>query len=121
MIDKYSDRRATNGGWRANAGRLSKQSREYCQNQLLKKVVVKMFRHGQIRRVKMTCFELALHRLFEKAMKENHIPSARLLLDLAMGKPVGRYRVTKSVPLSERPNPKLVKRLAAITPEILKT
>jgi len=119
MIKKYSDKRATNGGWRANAGRASKLTREYCCKQLLKTVVVKEFRHGQIRRVKKSYLYIILDLLLRKAIKEKHVPSAKLYLDLTVGKPVGSYRVTTSKPLINNPNPKLVDRLARFVPQML--
>ena len=80
------DGRAFNGGARKGAGRPISVLDRYYIKFALEKVVVREFRHGQIRRVKKTRLQVAMDKLFKMSM-EGNLKAIRVFLDRTMGKP----------------------------------
>lgn len=83
------DKRRKNGGTRAGAGRpLSPAHQRLLNEHLMEWVVVKEYRHGQVRRVKKRLITAMLDALFKKAIQgEGNTRAIKAYLDLALGKP----------------------------------
>lgn len=83
-----ADGRRFNGGPRRGAGRPRSKARLMMDASALGKVVVREFRHGQIRWVKKTRLELQLDALFKKGVEgDGNLRALNKYLDLALGKP----------------------------------
>lgn len=86
------DGRVFNGGARKGAGRPRAEINPICLNFALEEIVVREFRHGQIRRVKKTRLIAAFEKLFEIGMRggkdgNGDVKAISLWLDYAVGKP----------------------------------
>lgn len=86
------DRRMFNGGARPGAGRPRSQIHPIVLEYALEEVVVKEFRHGQMRRVKKPRIIVVLEKLHEIGMRggkdgNGDVKALCLWLDYAIGKP----------------------------------
>lgn len=93
--DRYGriDRRKFNGGVRPGAGRprsLKRQAQDtYMLNFMMEKILVREFRHGQIRWVKKTRLQIQMEALYKKAVEgKGNVRAIHMFLDRALGKAV---------------------------------
>lgn len=91
--DRYGriDRRKFNGGARPGAGRprsLKRQQQDaFMLNFMMEKILVREFRHGQMRWVKETRLQVQMDALYKKAVGgKGNVRAIRMFLDLALGK-----------------------------------
>ena len=95
------DGRRNNGGARKGAGRpVSDLQRKMLEEHLMKKIVVKEFRHGQMRRVKKTALVAILDDLSRRGLKHGDIKAIRAYFNITLGRPrvmgrggSGRFRL----------------------------
>lgn len=106
---KYRDGRRNNGGARVGAGRPIKQrSRKAIEAYLAEEIIVKEFRHGQIRRVKKPVLIAVLDELRNRALKHGDLAAIKLYFDITLGK----AQVDNTTP---RYRPKTVVKAIAMT------
>ena len=90
FYDRYgriSDRRKFNGGARRGAGRPRSAHRQMMDAFMMEKILVREFRHGQIRWVKKTRLQIQMEALYKKAVGgKGNVRAIHMFLDLALGK-----------------------------------
>lgn len=96
---RHADGRRNNGGARPGAGRpISNEYRKLLDKYLKEKVLVKEFRHGQMRLVKKPVLTAILDKLAKQALRDHDVRAARLYLDVTLGKPFDDKRKSRYRP-----------------------
>lgn len=87
-LGKPQDGRRNNGGARKGAGRpISSKKRLLMEQHMMSEIIVKEFRHGQVRNVKKTVLNAVLDSLSKQAL-QGDIRSAKAYMNLTLGKPM---------------------------------
>lgn len=94
------DGRTFNGGARKGAGRPISKERQAWIDFALETIVVKEFRHGQIRRVKKMRLEVIMEKLFHLAI-EGNVRAIHVYLDRTEGKAVTPKPEANELPVKD--------------------